>query len=208
MTSAVEQPPDSDATDARPPDPMATAVELRQAMGAYVTGVTIVTTTLDGVDHAMTANAFTSVSLNPPLVLLCVERTTRFYAAVIASGVWAVSILDARSRSAAAWLATKGRPLEGQLDGIPHGRGRRIDAAVLDAALATLECRTRARYDGGDHDILLAEVLSTSVPPPDGVLTSGEPLLYFRGAYGRLPVSVDDLPGGAEPRVHGGEPVR
>lgn len=171
-------------------------------MGHLVTGVTVVTTTQDGVDHAMTANAFTSVSLNPPLVLLCAERTTRFLTAVAASGTWAVSILDVRSRSAAAWLATKGRPLDGQLEGIPHHRGPITGAAVLDAALATLECRTRARYDGGDHEIVLADVLATTVADIDGTDWAGDPLLYYQGAYTRLPTE------GVEARGRGGEPVR
>jgi flavin reductase (DIM6/NTAB) family NADH-FMN oxidoreductase RutF len=163
-----------------------TAADFRRAMGEFVTGVTVVTTVADGVDHAMTANAFTSVSLDPPLVLLCVERVTRFHAAVVASGAWAVSVLPAGSEHAARWLATRGRPLIGQLQDIPHRRGPYTGAALVDGALATLECRTRARHDGGDHEIVLADVLAAELPPSAHV-SAPSPLLYHRGRYARLP---------------------
>jgi flavin reductase (DIM6/NTAB) family NADH-FMN oxidoreductase RutF len=175
---------------------MTTAADFRRAMGEFVTGVTVVTTVADDTDHAMTANAFTSVSLDPPLVLLCVERVARFDTAVLASGTWAVSVLPATGEAAARWLATRGRPLIGQLDGIAHRRGLRTGAALIAGALATIECRTRARYDGGDHDILLADVLAAEVPAdvatdPAGALRQPrEPLLYHRGRYARLPDSA------------------
>jgi flavin reductase (DIM6/NTAB) family NADH-FMN oxidoreductase RutF len=155
-------------------------------MAEFVTGVTVVTTVADGIDHAMTANAFASVSLDPPLVLLCVERVTRFHAAVLASGAWAVSVLPADAESAARWLATRGRPLVGQLQNVPHRRGPRTGAALVEGALATLECRTRARYDGGDHEIVLADVLAAEVPSSSAPSGAG-PLLYHRGRYARLP---------------------
>ena len=101
-----------------------TAAEFRRAAGLFATGIAVVTTVVDGVDHAMTANSFTSVSLDPLLVLVCVERDTRFHDALLASGRWAVSVLDVSARDTAVWLATKGRPLEGQLDRVPHAGPR------------------------------------------------------------------------------------
>ena len=89
------------------------------AVGRFATGVTVVTAVDGGLDHAMTASAFTSVSLDPMLVLVCVENEARFHDAIIAAGAWAVSILDASARPVAEWLATRGRPLHGQLDRIP-----------------------------------------------------------------------------------------
>ncbi|HZC25705.1 MAG TPA: flavin reductase family protein, partial [Actinopolymorphaceae bacterium] len=95
----------------------------RAAMARFASGITVTTTRADGVDHAMTASAFTSVSLRPPLVLVCVEKVARFHAAVLASECWGVSVLAASDHAVATWLATRGRSLATQLDGIPTWRG-------------------------------------------------------------------------------------
>lgn len=153
----------------------------RLAMGRFATGVTIVTTHIDGHDHAMTANSLTSVSLDPPLVLVCVETEARFAQAVRTSGFWGISVLAHHARPAAAWLATRGRPLHGQLDRIPHHRGRVTGVALLADALATLECRTRQVVEAGDHHVLIADVLSA-----DLVEHAQEALLYYRGRYRTL----------------------
>ena len=108
-----------------------TGDQLRQVMSRFATGVTVVTTTAGEHDHAMTANTFTSVSLDPPLVLVCVEQDTSWHDSVTAAGVWGVSILPASSRAAAGWLSTGGRPLLGQLGRVPHHRGE-LGVALLD----------------------------------------------------------------------------
>jgi len=151
----------------------------RHTVGHFPTGVTVVTTRLDGIDHAMTASAFSSVSLEPVSVLVCVDKEARFRDAVLESGFWGVSVLSTAGRRAADWFATKGRPLVGQLDRFAHHRGPVTGAALLDEALAWLECRTLAVYDGGDHDIVLGEVVDLSVGDRDGA-----PLVYVRGRYG------------------------
>ncbi len=161
--------------------PEVDADAFRRTVNRFATGVTVVTTLVEGVDHAMTANAFTTVSLEPLLVLVCVEKDARFHDAVIESGTWAVSVLDAGARPVAEWLATRGRPLHGQLDRVPHRRGPRTGAALLDASLATLEVVTTAVHDAGDHSIVVGEVLSLGTPHPDG-----KPLVYFRSRYGVL----------------------
>jgi flavin reductase (DIM6/NTAB) family NADH-FMN oxidoreductase RutF len=164
------------------PGPLPPDVDaFRAAVGRFATGVTVVTTRADGVDHAMTANAFASVSLEPLLVLVCVEKDARFHDAVLASGFWGVSVLDETARASATWFATRGRPLHGQLDRHPHTPGPVTGAPLLEASLATLECRTRAVHDGGDHDIVVGEVLSLDVPRP-----GGQPLLWYRGRYHTL----------------------
>jgi flavin reductase (DIM6/NTAB) family NADH-FMN oxidoreductase RutF len=151
----------------------------RDALGRFVSGITVVTTrSSDGVDHAMTANAFTSVSIEPFLVLVCVERIARFHEAVLESGGWAVSVLGENAIEASNWFATRGRPLAGQLSGFPFTRGEETGAALLADALATIECRTTGVYDGGDHDIVVGEVISVAVPRPDD-----RPLVYFQGKY-------------------------
>ena len=153
----------------------------RRAMGRFATGVTVVTTLHAGIDHAMTANAFTSVSLEPALVLVCVEREARFHDAIEASGLWSVNVLDDSARAVAAWLATRGRPLHGQLDRVPHHRGQHTGTALLDQSLATLECRTTDLHAGGDHSIVVGEVLAVGLVEHDAAA-----LVYYRGAYGRL----------------------
>ena len=153
----------------------------RQTLGRFPTGVCVVTCLADGHDHAMTANSLTSVSLEPLLVLVCVETETRFHEAVLSAGEWAVSVLTAAARPAAAWLATRGRPLAGQLDPVAHHRGRHTGAALLDDALAWLEVRTVAVHPAGDHSIVVGEVLGLGMS--DG---SDSALTFFRGRYGRL----------------------
>jgi flavin reductase (DIM6/NTAB) family NADH-FMN oxidoreductase RutF len=152
----------------------------RLAMGRFATGVTVVSTLWQGHDHAMTANALASVSMEPRLVLVCVEIDARFHDALSESGVWGVSILSSSQRPAADWLATQGRPLHGQLDRIPHSRGR-TGVALLDGALATIECQTTDIHAAGDHSIVVGEVVSLGVAEHPG-----DALVYYRSRYGVL----------------------
>jgi flavin reductase (DIM6/NTAB) family NADH-FMN oxidoreductase RutF len=151
--------------------------EFRRAVGRYATGVTVITTVVDGVDHAMTANSFTSVSLDPLLVLFCAERDSRFHEAVVESGIWGVSVLDASARRHAQWFATRGRPLIGQFANAPHHRGDN-GVLLLDDALAWLECRTTDVHRGGDHDIVVGAVTTLHDLP-----ASGNPLVYWQSGY-------------------------
>jgi flavin reductase (DIM6/NTAB) family NADH-FMN oxidoreductase RutF len=164
------------ATDA---ETEAVSVEaFRRAMREFATGVTVVTCTVHDEDHAMTANAFTSVSLDPLLVLVCVERVTRFHEAILAAGTWAVSVLPESAREAAVWFSTSGRPLEGQFARFPYKRGENTGAPLLIGALSTLECRTRTTYDGGDHTIVVGDVLAVAT-----ARRGGGPLVYYESGY-------------------------
>lgn len=153
-------------------------VQYRRVVGRFATGVTVVTTRLDGEQHAMTCNSFTSVSLDPVLVLFCAEKIARFHEVVLTSGEWAVSVLAQGQERVSRQFAVRGRPLEDQFTGIAHSRGRLTGAAVLDGAVAALECRTVSTVDAGDHTVVVGEVLSLDVPDP-----TGEPLLYYEGRY-------------------------
>jgi flavin reductase (DIM6/NTAB) family NADH-FMN oxidoreductase RutF len=153
----------------------------RRAAARFVTGVTIVSTRVGGTDHAMTANAFTSVSLDPLLVLVCVEQEARFHDAIEAAAVWGVSVLDESARGISQWLATRGRPLHGQLDRVPHHRGPATGVPLLDQSLAAFECRTTALHPGGDHSIVVGEVVGVELPE-----SPGRPLVYHRGEYTHL----------------------
>jgi flavin reductase (DIM6/NTAB) family NADH-FMN oxidoreductase RutF len=164
----------------------------RLAAGRFPAGIVVVSAALDGVPHIMTVSAFTSVSLDPLLVLFCAEKIARFHDAVLAAGSWAVSVLDEDSEKISRWLSTRGRPLAGQLDEVPHHPGPLTGAPILDRALSALECRTTAVHDGGDHSIVVGEVIGVAGPR-----SPGRPLLYYAGRYRRLddePQSGPDRP--------------
>jgi flavin reductase (DIM6/NTAB) family NADH-FMN oxidoreductase RutF len=150
----------------------------RDAVGRFPTGVTVITAHWDGLHHGMTANSFTSVSLTPVLVLACVDRAARLHDLVLAAGQWGVSVLAADAEEVSARFASRGRAIGEALTEVPHRFGPHTGAALLDGALATFECRTVAAYPGGDHTILLGEVLDVAVPRP-----AGSPLVYYRGRY-------------------------
>ena len=146
-------------------------------MARYATGVSVVATVHEGVRYGMTVNSLTSVSLDPLLMLFCCERDASLHEPVLASGIWAVSVLGAEQQDVAAWFATRGRPGVDQFDGQRAHPGEATGAPVLDGALAWFECRTWATYDGGDHTIVVGELLDL------GCGTDAPGLLYFRSAY-------------------------
>jgi flavin reductase (DIM6/NTAB) family NADH-FMN oxidoreductase RutF len=153
-------------------------LDYRRVVGRFATGVTVITTLADGEQHAMTCNSFTSVSLEPVLVLFCAEKIARFHDVVLSTGSWAVSVLAQGQEDVSRRFAVRGRPLEDQFADLPHSVGPVTGAAVVDGALASLECRTVSTADAGDHTVVIGEVLGLGVPDPDG-----DPLLYYEGRY-------------------------
>ncbi|WP_214109048.1 flavin reductase family protein [Acrocarpospora catenulata] len=151
----------------------------RKVVGRFATGIAIVTTVDEGMDHAMTVNSFSSVSLDPLLALFCAEKIARFHDSVLRSGVWGVSVLAAEAEETSRFFAHRGRPLAGRLAGHPHHRGM-LGVPLLDEAIATLECRTTATHSAGDHTIIVGSVETVGTPQ------DGEPLLYHEGRYRRL----------------------
>jgi flavin reductase len=149
---------------------------LRQAMTRLSAGVAVVSASWQGRLHAMTATAVCSVSLEPPLILVCVGRSSRFHAAIVGSCRWAVSLLAEDQVDVARHFSDRGRDLLTQFDTVPHVRGTATDAPLVEGALAWLECTTWAIHDGGDHSIVIGQVL-------DGAGGPGAPLTYFRGRY-------------------------
>lgn len=139
----------------------------------------MVSTIADGRRHGLTVNSFTSLSLEPLLAMFACEHDAALHEPLMASGVWAVSVLAAGQQPAAAYFAIRERQGEGpdQFDGWPSRPGPLTGAPLLDGALAWLELRTWATYDGGDHTIVVGEVVS--IEPG----TDGPPLLYFRSEY-------------------------
>lgn len=148
----------------------------KAALRRFASGVTVVTCTVDGVDHAMTASAFNAVSLDPPLVLVCVRRTARFAEALRRTEAWGVSILAQSGQAASRWFATSGRPLEGQMDAFAYHRGS-LGVALLECSLAHLQCWTASVIEAGDHDIVVGEVADAELND------QGLPLVYWEGDY-------------------------
>lgn len=155
----------------------------RDAMGLFPTGVTLVTgRAADGTDHAITANSVTSVSLEPLLLLVCIEHASRLHDPVLESGLWAVSVLGLDAEPVSRKLARRGHDTAGAVAGVPHHRGPHTGALLLDTALSTFECRTVAVHPGGDHTVLIGAVLAVRTPRPEAA-----PLVWHRGRYTALP---------------------
>lgn len=155
---------------------------LRAAFGAFATGVTVVTTGRER-PHGMTANSFTSVSLDPALALVCVLRSSALHAAVLESGEFAVSVLGDGQEQIARYFADSSRPRgEREFEPVAVRRGRCTGAPILLGALAWVECRLAGVYDGGDHSIFLGSVLEAGHEPG-----TEDALVYHRGAFGTLP---------------------
>lgn len=153
------------------------AAEFRRVLGHLASGVTVVTTVdPEGPVNGLTATAVTSVSLEPPLVLVCVDRTADTCGAIERSGVFAISVLAEDAEVLARRFATY--EAEAKFQGIAYHE-RVTGSPILERAMAWLDCRVQHTYEGGDHVIYVAEVLA-------GDARDEPPLLYFRGGYGRL----------------------
>lgn len=162
----------------------------RDAMALFPTGVTLVTVRgPDGEDQAITANSVTSVSLDPLLLLVCVEHASRLHDVVLAAGRFGVSMLGVGGEPISRKLARRGHDTDGALAGVPHHRGPHTGALLLDDALATFECVTTAAHPGGDHTVLIAEVLAVEMPRPEA-----EPLVWHRARYTALAARPDSEP--------------
>lgn len=157
-------------------------------MGQFATGVTVLTAGSGSNCHGMTANAFSSVSLEPPLVLCCVARAARMHGVIMSAQSFAVSILGAGQQELAKHFANWQRPSgQAQFEAVAWHPGERTGAPVLPGALAWLECELVKTYDGGDHTIFLGEVLSAH-RGGDEADVGEEPaaLLFFGGGFHRL----------------------
>lgn len=155
--------------------------EFRRAMSHFATGVTIITAW--DAQHrptGLTASSFTSVSLHPPLVLVCVSQKAQSYPAIKAAGRFAVNILSTGQEAVSRRFATTSGGDE-KFAGLEYWPGPR-GLPILADALAELECTVVNAYPGGDHTIFVAQVETAECRGDLGK----EPLLYFRGKYSRL----------------------
>jgi len=150
--------------------------EFRQALGHFASSVTVVTAATAGVGKSgITVTAFSSLSLEPPLILVCLDKRAKLHDQLGKGGFFAVHVLSEGQELISRRFAVS----EGdQFAGLAYTTGV-SGAPLLDACLAVIECRITDLLPGGDHTIFVAEVESS-------VIREGKPLLYFRGGYAQL----------------------
>ncbi|MYD36893.1 MAG: flavin reductase [Dehalococcoidia bacterium] len=163
--------------------PDITPDEFRRVMGRLATGVTIVTTRAGDDVHGTTMSAVCSVSLQPQLVLVCVDHESDIQALIRESGVFAINILHEGQAGLAVELSHKGTPEQQaahRLENLPHRNGA-TGAPLLEDSLAHVECRVEDTVEAGDHTIYVGSVVGAGVSP-----SADRPLLHYGGRYGSL----------------------
>ncbi|MBB3041118.1 flavin reductase [Nocardioides sp. LMS-CY] len=163
-------------------DPTRVERDFRRACAEFPTGVTVLTTTVDGEDHGSTVNAFSSLTVDPPQVLACLSNTSRTRTAIEQANVFAVNLLAGGQADIAKLFASK------EDDKFARIRYRRagLDVPLIEGAVATFECRLVESVESYSHAILIGEVLDFSIR------SGREPLTFFRGRIGRGIAGPDD----------------
>lgn len=149
--------------------------QFKMALSHFASGVTVVTTEHEGRSYGLTVASFASLSLHPPLVIVCIEKGVKSHDAIEASGKFGVSILGSGQSELSNRFASK---LDDKFAGAATARGD-LGIPLIDGALCTIECRLRERLPGGDHSIFVGEVVGVHA-------REGTPLLYFRGGYHQI----------------------
>ncbi|MSR15432.1 MAG: flavin reductase [Gammaproteobacteria bacterium] len=151
----------------------------RKASGYWATGVSIVTTCdLDQTPYGLTMNSVTSVSLTPPLFLICVDNKSDTLEPMRRSGVFCINVLSLGQHALSNGFAKKN---PNKFEGVEFDRGV-TGAPRLHGRLMAIECAVTASHAGGDHQIFIGEVRAITLPEVEGA----EPLLYFRGGYAQV----------------------
>ena len=145
------------------------------AMSQFASGVTVVTTEHENKPYGLTVASFASLSLHPPLVLVCVEKAVKSHDALIASKKFGISILGSDQTEISKRFASKS---DDKFSGIITDRGQ-LGVPLIKEALCTIECRLRDQLPGGDHSIFIGEVVEVKV-------REGAPLVYFRSGYRQI----------------------
>jgi flavin reductase (DIM6/NTAB) family NADH-FMN oxidoreductase RutF len=153
--------------------------DFRRVVGHFASGVTVVTTVRpDGRPCGLTASAVCSVSLDPTLLLVCIERQARSHRCIDESGVFAVNVLAGDGRGETLARRFSEEEVDGKFTGVAF-RAEHTGAPVLDGALAWLDCRVAQQCSAGDHTVFIGEVVAADA-------CEGAPLVYYRGGYGRF----------------------
>jgi 3-hydroxy-9,10-secoandrosta-1,3,5(10)-triene-9,17-dione monooxygenase reductase component len=156
------------------PDP----ASYRTVLGHFATGVALITASNDDEPVGMACNSFTSVSLDPPLVLFCAAKSSTTWPLIQAAGKWAANILDEEGEELCRLFAQKGAD---RFAHVSYSIGR-SGAPILDRSLAFVDCETVDEHDAGDHLIVVGRVLEL------GYVPDTKPLLFYRGGYGRYEI--------------------
>ena len=157
----------------------------RSTLGKFATGVTVVTAESPSMRRGMTANAFSSLSLEPPLVLVCVDNNATFLNVIQEAKRFAINFLAEDQKATSDWFAGKGRDAEDQFADISNENGEN-GAPVLTGSLATLECETHEELPGGDHTIVVGRV--TNIVTDEDVR---RPLLFYASAYRKMDMDAE-----------------
>ena len=152
--------------------------EFRDTVGHFATGITIITTCQeDGTPVGLTANSFTSLSLDPPMVLFCLDSNVASFEAFRAGGHFAVNILSEKQQHLSSRFAKSGPE---KWEGVAFDAGH-TGSPILPGSLACMECKVSSISEGGDHVIVIGEVIRMERTQEDVM-----PLLYYRGGYANL----------------------
>lgn len=151
--------------------------EFRRALSRFASGVTVITTRdAGGRLHGITVSAFCSVSLEPPLILVCIEKNTGSHYAFLESNAFVVNVLEANQQSLSDRFASR---IPNKFEEVAYRTGIE-NLPVLEGALANLECVLTNRFDAGDHTIFVGRIERSFISD------TGEPLIYFRGNYRKI----------------------
>lgn len=153
--------------------------EFRAAMSTFATGVTVVTTRAGEVLHGLTVNAFCSLSLTPPLVLICVDKNAQSHDFIIAGRCFAVNVLGAAQQELSKRFAQNNLDGNARFAGVAHTQAA-TGAPILAHVISWLDCKLIATHEGGDHSIFVGEVVAL------GHGEESDPLLYFQSRYQKL----------------------
>jgi 4-nitrophenol 2-monooxygenase / 4-nitrocatechol 4-monooxygenase, reductase component len=149
--------------------------QFKNAMSHFASGVTVVTTEHEGALFGMTVASFASLSLHPPLVLICIEKGVKSHNALSAAGKFGVSILGSSQQDISYRFASK---VDDKFSGIAVWNGQ-LGVPLIEGAICTLECRVKEQLPGGDHTIFVGEVVEART-------VEAPPLIYFRSGYREL----------------------
>lgn len=152
--------------------------EQRRILGKFATGVTVASTKIGDETWGMTANAVTSLSLDPPLVILCIQKEGQSRSKFEEGGCFALNILSAEQQEISDRFAFKGPKDFSDLETTTAETG----APILKDAIGWVDCKLKEILPGGDHDIFIGEIVA------GGAVEAGSPLLYFSGKYAKLPM--------------------
>jgi 3-hydroxy-9,10-secoandrosta-1,3,5(10)-triene-9,17-dione monooxygenase reductase component len=168
--------PDATSDLANGSAPSADVAHFRSVLGHFATGIVVVTGIVDAVPAGLTCQSFVSLSLDPPLVAFCPNKKSTSWRRIARSGAFCANVLTEEQEDISRVFATSGADKFRGLGWRPAETG----SPILQDVLAYVDCRIEARYDAGDHEIIVGRVVDLEAAP------KGRPLLSYRGGYGRF----------------------